>query len=102
MLLNFKKSYSAAKTYSVNFTIQYFFWALSILLYNTWILCNVCAYTNREVDPAKQGRPLITAFRFGITMKTAFLSPKFSGDGSEKLLQGLKNSFVVTSSERWI
>ena len=76
-----------AKTYSVNPVIRFFFWALSNVLYNAWILCNVCAYKGLGLDPAKQKRPLITAFRFGIHMKTTFLSPLFSDDGPEELLQ---------------
>lgn len=75
-----------AKTYSVNFAIRFFFWMLATLLYNAWILCNFCAYTDLEKEPAQQKRPLITAFRFGNKMKTAFLSPLFSDGGPEELL----------------
>jgi len=75
-----------AKTYSVNFTIRYFFWILSVLLYNAWMLCNFCAYTALKVNPTNQKRPLITAFQFGISMKITFLSPEFSEDGPEEIL----------------
>ena len=75
-----------AKTYSVNFAIRYFFWILSVLLYNAWMLCNFCASTALEVTPTEQVRPLITAFRFGINMKITFLSPSFSEDDPEEIL----------------
>ena len=59
---------------------------LATLLYNAWILCNFCAYTDLKVKPSEQERPLITAFRFGINIKIAFLSPSFPDDEPEELL----------------
>ena len=81
-----KKMIFLAKTYSVNFAIRFFFWALATLLYNAWVLCNFCAYTDLKVKPSKQKRPKITAFQFGISMKITFLSPLFLDDGPEELL----------------
>lgn len=75
-----------AKTYSVNFAIRYFFWILSVLLYNAWMLCNFCACKALKIDPTKQERPLITAFYFGISMKITFLSSEYSNDNLEKVL----------------
>ena len=75
-----------AKTYSVNFTIRYFFWILATLLYNAWVLCNFCASTDAGVTPYKRVRPLITAFEYAIEMKSTFLSPLFTQDSPEEIL----------------
>jgi hypothetical protein len=72
------------KTYSVNFTIRFFLWALATVLYNAWLLCNLCVYADRGVNPSKQERPSITAFLFGIHMKITFLSPLFLDDIPEE------------------
>lgn len=74
------------KTYSIDFAIRFFFWVLATLLYNVWVLCNLTACMNLGLNPAEQERPLITAFVFGSTMGTVFISPLF--DDSENLLQG--------------
>lgn len=85
-----------AKTYSVNFTIRFFLWTLATLLYNAWVLCNVCAFTNLKLDPAKEERPLITAFRFGTKMKTTFLSSFYK---SEPLpLAALVNQYFLRNT----
>jgi hypothetical protein len=81
------KSVFLAKTYSVNPAIRVFFWILSILLYNAWVLCNLCANEGLRLNPAQQERPLVTAFQFGIHMKTTFLSPLFSDGQPEELLK---------------
>ena len=95
------KSVFLAKTYSVNPAIRGFFWILSILLYNAWVLCNLCAYTGLGLNPASQERPLITAFHFGIHMKTTFLSPLFSDSQPEELLKialALTKHFILQNS----
>lgn len=95
------KSVFLAKTYSVNPAIRGFFWILSILLYNAWALCNLCAYTGLRLNPALQERPFVTAFHFGIHMKTTFLSPLFSDSQPEELLKialALIKHFILQNS----
>ena len=81
------KSVFLAKTYSLNPIIRVFFWNLSLLLCNAWALCNLCAYSALKVNPAQQERPLITAFQFGVHLKTTFLSPLFSDGQPEELFK---------------
>ena len=78
------------KTYTINFTIRFFFWVLATLLYNLWILCNLTACISLGLDPSEQERLLITAFLFGINMRVVFLSPLFDDGELEELLRIVK------------
>jgi hypothetical protein len=95
------KSVFMAKTYSVNPFIRVFFWILSLLLYNAWALCNLCAFKGLKLNPAQQERPLITAFQCGVHMKPTFLSPLFSDSQPEELLKialALVNLYLLQNS----
>lgn len=75
------------KTYSIDFSIRFFFWVFATLLYNVWVLCNFTACITLGLDPAEQERPLITAFLFGINMRIVFISPLFDDGEVEELLR---------------
>ena len=62
------------KTYAVDYVIRFFFWMLATLLYNMWVLCNVTAFTECNLKPALQIRPLITARFFGTVLRNTFVS----------------------------
>ena len=90
-----------AKTYSVNPAIRVFFWILSLLLYNAWVLCNLCAFKGLKLNSTQQKRPLITAFQFGVHMETTFLSPLFSDNQPEELFKialALVKLFILQNS----
>ncbi|MBU7020793.1 MAG: transposase [Theionarchaea archaeon] len=63
-----------AKTYSINYTVRFFFWVFATWLYNLWVLCNLVAFLCLKLEPSEQIRPLVTAKKFGVLMKITFLS----------------------------